>query len=48
MRDENIHHIKLSTSPSNENGIRIYEKFGFVDMKYMDEGEEVFVLDLKK
>jgi diamine N-acetyltransferase len=48
MSDENINKIKLSTNPKNENGIRIYEKFGFIDMKYMDEGEEVFVLDLKK
>lgn len=48
MRDENIHKITLSTSPKNHNGIRIYEKFGFIDMKYMEDGEEVFVLDLKK
>ena len=48
MGDENINKIKLSTDPTNENGIRIYEKFGFVEMKYMDENEEVFVLDLKK
>ena len=48
LADEQIHTIKLSTHPTNANGIRIYEKFGFVDMKYMDEGEEVFVLDLKK
>jgi diamine N-acetyltransferase len=48
MGDEKIHKITLSTSPANANGIRIYEKFGFVDMKYMEEGEEVFVLDLKK
>lgn len=48
MSDENIHKIKLSTNPINENGIRIYEKFGFIDMEYMDHGEEVFVLDLKK
>jgi diamine N-acetyltransferase len=48
VSDENINTIKLSTHPKNENGIRIYEKFGFIDMKYMDDGEEVFVLDLKK
>jgi diamine N-acetyltransferase len=48
MSDENIKTIKLSTNPTNENGIRIYEKFGFIDMKYMDHDEEVFVLDLKK
>lgn len=48
MRDDNIHKITLSTNPENANGVRIYEKFGFVDMQYMDEDEEVFTLDLKK
>ena len=48
MDDEKIHMIKLSTNPKNENGIRIYEKFGFMDTKQMDDDEEVFVLDLKK
>lgn len=48
MHDENIHKITLSTHPENTNGIRIYEKFGFVDMKYMEDDEEVFTLDLKK
>ncbi len=48
MDDENINKIKLSTDPKNKNGIRIYEKFGFIDMKYMDDDEEVFVLNLNK
>lgn len=48
LRDENIQKITLSTNPKNANGIRIYEKFGFVDMNIMDEGEEVFTLDLKR
>ena len=48
MSDEKINQITLSTHPTNENGIRIYEKFGFVDTKYMDDDEEVFILDLKK
>jgi diamine N-acetyltransferase len=48
LGDEKIKQITLSTNPENKNGIRIYEKFGFVDMKYMDHEEEVFVLDLKK
>lgn len=48
MSDENIKKITLSTNPTNANGIRIYEKFGFIDMKYLDHDEEVFVLDLKK
>ncbi len=48
LRDENIQKITLSTNPKNANGIRIYEKFGFVDMNIKDEGEEVFTLDLKR
>lgn len=48
MGDENINKIKLSTDPKNVNGIRIYEKFGFIDMNYMDDEEEVFELNLKK
>lgn len=48
MQDENIHKITLSTDPENTNGIRIYEKFGFVDMNYLEDGEEVFMLNLKK
>ena len=48
MSDENINKIKLSTDPKNVNGIRIYEKFGFIDMNYMDDEEEVFELNLKK
>lgn len=48
MGDENISRITLSTSPKNENGIRIYEKFGFIDMNYMEDGEEMFAMDLKK
>jgi diamine N-acetyltransferase len=48
MNDEKIQKMTLSTNPENANGIRIYEKFGFVDMKYKEEDEEVFSLDLKK
>ncbi len=48
MREENIQKITLSTNPENTKGIRIYEKYGFVDMKYLDGDEEVFTLDLKK
>ena len=48
MSDEKIQKITLSTNPENANGIRIYEKFGFVDMNTMDEGEEVFTLALKR
>ncbi len=48
LSDEKIHKIALSTDPKNANGIRIYEKFGFVDMNYMEDDEEVFTLDLKR
>ncbi len=48
MNDEKIRKMTLSTNPENANGIRIYEKFGFVDMKYKEEDEEVFSLDLQK
>lgn len=48
MSDEKITKIKLSTSPDNQNGIRIYEKFGFVDLHCMDDGEEEFLLELGK
>ncbi len=48
MNDEKIRKMTLSTNPENANGIRIYEKFGFVDMKYKEDDEEVFSLDLKK
>lgn len=41
-----IRRIRLSTDPKNEAGIRFYAKYGFVDTGTMDEGEEVFVLDL--
>ena len=48
MSDENINKITLSTNPKNENGIKIYKKFGFIDLNYMDDEEEVFALELKK
>lgn len=48
MNDERIKTIKLSTRKDNANGIRIYEKFGFVDTNEMEDDEKVFVLDLKK
>jgi len=48
LSDEKIHKIALSTDPKNANGIRIYEKFGFIDMNYMEDDEEVFSLDLKR
>jgi len=40
--------MKLSTAKDNVNGIRIYEKFGFRDTHEMEDGEEVFVMDLRK
>ena len=48
LKDENIKIMKLSTNPKNKNGIRIYEKFGFVNTKTIEEDEEVFVLKLRK
>lgn len=48
MSDERIHKMSLSTNPKNANGIRLYKKFGFVDMNVMDDGEEVFTLELKR
>ena len=41
-----IQRMKLSTRPDNANGIRVYERFGFVDTGVLDDGEEVFVLEL--
>jgi len=48
VNDECIKIMKLSTDPDNKNGIRIYEKFGFIDSKTVDDGEEVFILPLDK
>ena len=42
-----INKIELSTSPNNENGIRIYKKYGFLDMNKMSHGEKVFDLAIK-
>ena len=42
-----VKRIKLSTEKENSNGIRIYKKFGFKDMNIMEDGEEVFVYELK-
>jgi len=41
-----IRRMRLSTAPANADGIRFYERFGFVDTGAMEDGEEVFVLDL--
>jgi len=41
-----VSRMRLSTSPENSNGIRIYERFGFVDTGEIEDGEEVFVLEL--
>lgn len=48
MNDRCIGSIRLSTDPDNSNGIRIYEKYGFVDTKTMEDDEEVFVLTLNR
>ncbi len=48
MRDPGIERIELSTRPANVYGINVYEKFGFRDTGVLDDGEEVFVLELPK
>lgn len=45
-KDPGVEKIKLSTRKDNINGIRIYEKFGFIDTKQMEDDEEVFILVL--
>jgi diamine N-acetyltransferase len=37
--------MRLGTAPSNANGIRFYEEFGFIDTGSMEDDEEVFVLE---
>ncbi|HOX18265.1 MAG TPA: GNAT family N-acetyltransferase [Spirochaetales bacterium] len=39
--------MRLSTSPDNANGIKVYTKFGFMDTGILDDGEEVFVKELR-
>ena len=48
MREPGIERIVLSTRPANAYGIKVYEKFGFRDTGVLEDGEEVFVLDLPK
>lgn len=48
MQDPGVEFIELSTNPDNLYGIKFYEKFGFKDTGVLDDGEEVFVLDLEK
>jgi diamine N-acetyltransferase len=48
MVDAGIEKMELSTSPKNAHGIKVYEKFGFKDTGVLDDGEEVFDLDLHK
>jgi diamine N-acetyltransferase len=39
--------MELSTSPDNANGIKVYTKFGFVDTGILEDGEEIFVKELR-
>lgn len=48
LEDPGIEKITLSTNPDNVYGIKVYEKFGFKDTGILDDGEEVFGLDLQK
>jgi diamine N-acetyltransferase len=43
-----INKIELSTKPDNHHGIKIYEKAGFKDTGILDDGEEVFVLEINR
>ena len=45
--DPGIEKIELSTKPDNTYGITVYERFGFKDTGLLDEGEEVFVLNVR-
>ena len=47
LGDPGIEKIELSTKPDNTYGIKVYERFGFKDTGLLDEGEEVFVLELQ-
>jgi diamine N-acetyltransferase len=46
LAEPGVTRMRLSTSPDNHNGIRMYERFGFVDTGEIEDGEEVFVLEL--
>lgn len=46
LQDARIDKLELSTRPDNAYGIRVYEKFGFKDTGKMDDGEQVFSMDL--
>lgn len=48
LSDTRIDRLELSTNPDNAYGIRVYETFGFKDTGILDDGEEVFVMDLGK
>jgi diamine N-acetyltransferase len=48
LQDAGVDKLALSTSPGNTYGIRVYETFGFKDTGVMEDGEEVFTLDLGK
>jgi diamine N-acetyltransferase len=48
LTEPGIETIGLSTRPDNSDGIRFYERFGFVDTGVLDAGEEVFVLRLSR
>ena len=46
--DAKIEKIELSTTPEKAYGIKVYEKFGFEDTGMIDDGEKVFVLNIRK
>ena len=48
MCEPGIEKIGLSTRPDNVQAIRVYEKFGFKGTGILDDGEEIFVLELAR
>lgn len=48
VREPRIERIVLSTKPDNAYGIKVYERFGFRDTGVLEDGEEVFMLELPK
>jgi diamine N-acetyltransferase len=41
-----IRKIELSTKPDNSHGIKVYLRAGYKDTGVLDDGEEVFILEL--
>lgn len=48
VRKNNHSELVLSTNPDNEKGIRFYKSLGFETTGTIQDGEEVFILDLNQ